>query len=163
MGVGAKLPLTSLAALTVSLGLQSCIPIIYRTAPSATFLVVDENGVAIENARVTLVAVSDPYRRVHSVQVASTDQDGRVEFDRRLSAQVAIPLPHGRTFMSWAWCVDSPGYAAAGDSYVTTDSLNPARVRLLRSSGQETDACPELRAGDNQMLPLYYPSPEIRP
>jgi len=104
------MPRLLLVALT-ALGLSACVPYpAYRTTqPEAELRVLDESGLPLAGASVTLIGRAHPTPVEQSRETRLTDAEGIARFAGRHAWQGEVLFLHGRLEYYWEWCVTAPG------------------------------------------------------
>lgn len=104
------MPRLVVVALT-ALGLSACVPYpAYRTTqPEAELRVLDEQGLPLAGANVTLIGRAHPTPIEQSRETRLTDADGIARFASRHAWQSEVLFLHGRLDYYWEWCVTAPG------------------------------------------------------
>lgn len=93
------------------LSLSACVPYpVYRTTqPEAQLQVLDERGLPLAGASVTLIGHAHPTPVEQSRETRLTDADGIARFASRHEWQSEVLFLHGRLDYYWEWCVTAPG------------------------------------------------------
>ncbi len=118
------MPKRLLVALT-ALGLSACVPYpAYRTIqPEAELRVLDEQGLPLAGASVTLISRAHPTPIEQSRATQTTDTNGTARFASRHEWQTEVLFMHGRLVYYWEWCVTAPGKSTELTPYQTPQQI----------------------------------------
>ena len=122
------------------LSLSACVPYpVYRTTqPEAQLQVLDERGLPLAGASVTLIGHAHPTPVEQSRETRLTDADGIARFTSHHEWQAEVLFLHGRLDYYWEWCVTAPGSGTVLAPYHA-----PRQVAQLRPGVAEP--CPAPR------------------
>lgn len=118
------MPKRLLVALT-ALGLSACVPYpAYRTLqPEAELRVLDEQGLPLAGASVTLISRAHPTPIAQSRATQTTDTNGTARFASRHEWQAEVLFMHGRLAYYWEWCVTASGSSTVLTPYQATQQI----------------------------------------
>ena len=112
--------------------ITACTYPIYKTLqPKSMVVVLDENKMAVKNAKVHL-QTTECMPCEKSEQTALSNDEGIVHFDSKREWRKEILTIHGSKFFTWGWCVEKEGYKTIVTSDKSSDKFESHRTFILK-------------------------------
>lgn len=122
----------------MSLLLQACYPIYKTIRPYAEVQVFDENGLMIQDVKVVRQTAQTPARVPLRFEVAQTNDQGKVIFNKLSEWQVEhLMMIHGVQFYDWSICASKKGYETI-ERKVQPDAGKIIRFNLKKTQSKIT-------------------------
>jgi hypothetical protein len=122
---------------------EGCLPIphSHTVMPSASFIVNDANGNAVDSTIITIYSANIIGGGVYDHRILISDKNGLVNStsDSKIHWIMGF-LPDMESPFVWAWCVHKTGYA---DTTGRFDTSKPDTVRIKLVADSSRSRCPE--------------------
>jgi hypothetical protein len=135
-------PARFLLVLTLAGCLVGFVPFpVYKTLqPSAQITVLDEVNHPVPEAKVLLIANSNPYGREKTRETKVTNEHGMAAFEARHEWRMESFMMHGMEFFFWNWCVQKSGYTTYRSRMGSGGDFDPQPT--IRLSPGASSECP---------------------
>lgn len=102
----------ALIGLPLAAILAGCVPYpVHKTLqPAARIQLLDQRGMPVADAEVTLITRNRFGQSEHLRQHGRSDAQGRAHFSRIAEWRVETSMLHGSAEYLWSWCVYRPGF-----------------------------------------------------
>ncbi len=112
--------------------ITACTYPIYKTLqPKSMVVVLDENKMAVKNAKVHL-QTTECMPCKDSERVALSNNEGIVSFNSQREWRKEILTVHGSKFFTWGWCVEKKGYKTIVTSKSSSNKFESHRTFILK-------------------------------